>query len=256
MGEMNTQWSDRDIESLLAGREPTASDLARLAPFIEAMRRKAVTPSTTHAAVVARTLAEAARESVGTTPVPRTKAPVTWRRRFVVVGGAAVAADGAAPGDLLYSVDRALETVGICGGGTEERLQEAVKLADGGNLDQALRHAASAFGAEGDEDSAGALANAAEAVANQGSEQSLEVRSRVSEMLTWMETTDAKGRDFGQGVSERAQTIKDTAFHGNSDNAPGQNNDKDDDATSEDSSTDSPSNGHSSDNPGRGNNKG
>ena len=38
--------------------------------------------------------------------------------------GVAMAADGASPGDLLYGVDRALESVGIGAGGIDERLAE------------------------------------------------------------------------------------------------------------------------------------
>lgn len=264
---MNTQWSDKDIESLLASRELAASELARLAPFIEALRREAVEPTAERAAVVARTLAEAARDSVGTAPVRRTKVSASWKRRFVVVGGItalatvgigglAAAAENSIPGDFLYPVDRAFEAIGIGDGGTAERLEEAVKLAEEGKLDQALEHAADAIEAEGDEDSAGALVTAAEVVSSQGSEQSLEVRTRVSEMLVWMESTDAIGKDFGQGVSERAQSVKDTATQGNSDDAPGQN--KDDNAPTDDpktdkAKTDNSSSGHSSDNSGRGN---
>lgn len=51
------------------------------------------------------------------------------------------------------------------------------------------------------------LRRAAEAVLSNGSEQSLEVRTAVAEMLQWMSTTDAEGREFGQGVAERARAI-------------------------------------------------
>jgi len=51
------------------------------------------------------------------------------------------------------------------------------------------------------------LRRAAEAVLSGGSEQSLQVRTAVAEMLQWMSTTDAQGRDFGKGVAERARAI-------------------------------------------------
>ncbi len=265
---MNIQWSDRDIESLFAGREPTEGDLTCLAPMVEALRRKAEPPTQERVDSMARALAMEARESAVAVPSRRTtKAPVTWRRRLVAiggvaalatvgVGGAAVASNGAAPGDVLYSIDQAFEAIGIGNGGTEERIDEAVRLCDRGRVDQALEHAAHAFEKKGDEDSASALVHAAVAVQNQGSEQSVEVRTQVSEMLKWMGSTDAKGKDFGQGVSERAQAVKDTALHGKSEDAPksgdAQGQNKDDDEAPGNSDDNGTPGGRSSDNPGKG----
>ena len=57
-------------------------------------------------------------------------------------GGAAYAANGAAPGDTFYGLDRALESVGIGNGGSAERLAEVKELVDHGQTAGGLEHAA------------------------------------------------------------------------------------------------------------------
>ncbi len=134
----------------------------------------------------------------------------------------AYGANGAAPGDTLYGFDRALEGAGIGDGGLEERLAEAGDLMDEGRVDDALDHAAEALTEEQDdldenddgeltdEEKLGrqeALLAAAEAVLANGSEQSLEVRTRVAEKLRWMATTELTGKEFGQAVSALARGV-------------------------------------------------
>ena len=141
---------------------------------------------------------------------------------LMTFAGVAYAADGAVPGDTLYGLDCALEDVGLGDGGLEERLGEAGELMDDGQVDEGLALAAEALSEEqedldedGDgevseeEESAGreALLAAAEAVLSNGSEQSLEVRTRVAEKLRWMATTELKGKEFGQAVSNLARGI-------------------------------------------------
>lgn len=257
----NGQWSDRDLDNLFAGRGPTEGDLACLSPLVEALRREAEIPSGLEVEAVVPMLAEAAKASAADNPASTARKPAAARRRLVTiggivalatvgVGGAAAASDGAAPGDLLYPVDQAFEAIGIGNGGTQERLDEAVRMTERGKPDKALEHAANALRAEGDEDAAQALVRAAVAVQNHGAEQSVEVRSEVSEMLQWMGSTDVEGRDFGQGVSERARGIEETASHGKSADAPGHNKDTDDEGDPSDRS-----NGSSSGNPGKGREK-
>ncbi|MDN4473808.1 hypothetical protein [Demequina zhanjiangensis] len=132
----------------------------------------------------------------------------------IVVGGAA-AADEAKPGDYLYEVDRALEDLGINDGGAEERLEETEELIEEGDVEGALESADEAV-EEMDEDAEldeedleelTGLLHAAESVLKNGSEQSLERRTQVAEMLTFMATTDLKGKEFGQAVSQHARGI-------------------------------------------------
>ena len=78
---------------------------------------------------------------------------LSFRRRLVAIAaasatfitgniGVAMAADQAAPGDLLFGLDRAYEQlselVGLSDDHTIERLDEAAQLADAGNSDEAL----------------------------------------------------------------------------------------------------------------------
>lgn len=127
----------------------------------------------------------------------------------LAVGGAA-AADEAKPGDALYEIDRALEDLGINDGGDEERLEEAQELVEEDDVEGALEAAEEALEdmdeLEGDEaEELSGLLNAAQSVLTNGSEQSLERRTQVAEMLVFMATTDLKGKEFGQAVSQHAR---------------------------------------------------
>ena len=68
--------------------------------------------------------------------------------------------------------------------------------------------------AEACRNAADSLRHAAESVLMNGNENSLAVRTRVAEMLRWMAGTDATGREFGQGVAERARGIDQTPEDG------------------------------------------
>ncbi len=224
---MRESWSAEDTEAVLRGRPPVSAYAARLGPAIASLRSRAhgtTDPSTV--AAMASLLAETSRESLAganrssirrAKPAsPRTATP--WRRRISLAGavailasaglaGTAAAADGAAPGDALYSVDRAFEAVGIGAGGSHERLSESAKLVEGGKVDEALHHAAEALKDEGDASSSAALVAAAEQLAANGSENSAEVHARVAEMIRWMSQADVKGPEFGQAVSSYARGL-------------------------------------------------
>ncbi len=221
-GDMNAEWTDHDIEALLRGRRPASGDLARLSPVIDKLRAR--TQGTPDAALVAERaalLAEAVRHPSSDGSRRRSGASrpaAAWRRRvgFAVIAaglataglaGTAAAADGSAPGDPLYGIDRALEKIGIDNGGTHERLQEAEVLANRGEIDAALVHAANALRNGGDASSSAALADAAAVLEANGSENSAAVHARVSEMLGWMSTAEPGSKDFGQQVSDYARQI-------------------------------------------------
>jgi hypothetical protein len=156
---------------------------------------------------------------------------------FAGLTGVALAADDAAPGDALYGIDTALESIGIGDGGTAERLAEASELAANGHVAEALDHAVAALeqaraavaagddnGDEAEEaetdddveeakDAVQALKDAADQVQNgTAEEESQAVRDAVADMLRWMadqmdDEENFDGRSFGQGVSERARGI-------------------------------------------------
>ena len=126
--DMRASWSLEDTEAVLRGHTPSSADAARLGSAIAALRSRAHgTANAVAVAAMAARLAEASRESlpagipseVGPSR-PSIRRPVpAWRRRVSLAGamtllssaglaGTAAAADGAAPGDALYGVDRAL----------------------------------------------------------------------------------------------------------------------------------------------------
>lgn len=136
------------------------------------------------------------------------------------LAGVGVAANAAAPGDALYGLDCAMERIGLGDGGAQERVQEAAKMVERGEVDAGLNHAALALqnqaGLDEDGQGNGALVAAANAVqnafktANQGESQQLQ--ARVAEMLQWMSMNMAQGStavdgEFGQGVASRAHDI-------------------------------------------------
>ena len=126
--------------------------------------------------------------------------------------GIAVASNGAAPGDVLYGLDRALEAVGIANGAAAERIAEAQALFASGQVAEAVTHAAEA--AEdieelGADEAVDALLDTADRLRSNenGSDHAVEVRSRVAAMLEYIATTEDTGRDFGQGVADMARGI-------------------------------------------------
>lgn len=217
-------WTDADVERLLRGVVPEDPDLELLRPFVADLRAVGgFAPETASTALIAAEAATIAREAFPSSAAPDRSAALRWRWRLapslaavaavmVLLGGmtgVAAAANGAAPGDDLYGIDRALENFGIGNGGVGERLAEAGKMASLGNSAEALSHAVTALEAAGDEESAAALLATAERLrANtSGGDNALQTRSQVADMLEWMATTNATGRDFGQGVAERAKEI-------------------------------------------------
>lgn len=102
------------------------------------------------------------------------------------LGGLAYAADGAAPGAVLYGIDRAFEAIGIGNGGQQERLEEAIALAEHGDPALGLEHAA---GATNDQTAQAALIRASERLMvreqNQAGEQT-QTRLQVAELLRYM----------------------------------------------------------------------
>ena len=128
----------------------------------------------------------------------------------VAVGGfsgVAFAANGAAPGDALYGVDRALESIGIGNGGTAERLAEVDALVQRGQDDTALQHATDLV--EGDAGAQAALLAAAERI---GASDDVVAHEGVAALLSYLAAN--VGSVDGPTVSELARAI-------NGDHVPG-----------------------------------
>jgi hypothetical protein len=133
--------------------------------------------------------------------------------------GVGYAANDAAPGDALYGLDCAMESIGLGDGGLQERVREATELVERGETEKGLNHVAQAIqdrAGLGDSGQAnGALVRAANALqksaqtGNQG-DSSL-IQARVADMLRWMSAnlaqSSTQGEEFGAGVTERAREI-------------------------------------------------
>jgi hypothetical protein len=228
--DMRDSWSLVDTEAVLRGGRPQSADAAHLESAIAVLRSRAHgTADDSAVAAMASLLAEA---TLVPTPANRVWAPrsaaarpaTAWRRRLSVVGvaailasaglaGTAVAADGAAPGDPLYRIDRAFEAVGIGNGGTSERLAESSKLASEGKINEALLHTADALKSAGDAQSSDALISAADRITAQGNGKSAEVKRQVSQMLSWMTSVGVEGRDFGRTVNAYARNLGSSDAH-------------------------------------------
>ncbi len=204
--------SERDIEAVFAGRVVREPELVEVQALLTSMREALVVePPADHVSAFAAVLAQAAQDAPRVEP---RKAKSSLRRRLVAIGvgvgisafgvaGAAVANE-AAPGDPLYGVDKALESVGILNGGTSERLQESEVLAKRGDVDGAVALTVKALDGDGQQGAAAALERAVAAVKSQSSGD--DVRAQVSSMLAWM-SQQKRGADFGANVSERAKEI-------------------------------------------------
>jgi len=237
-GMTNEDWNDRDIDALLAGKTPADKGLAALAPVVASLKATAANRgvAASEAQIFGAQLASTAA-APASAPAATSAARSPWVRRVSLAGigalvlgagvAGAAAADESAPGDPLYGLDRALEHAGIGNGGFPERVDEAQKLADEGETDEAVEHLAESLKSEGDSSSAQSLLDAAAQIRTNGSAQSADVHTAVADMLEWMATTELTGKDFGQGVAEHAHLIG--AGHGK--NAP---------ATTDGTTTDAP----------------
>lgn len=132
---------------------------------------------------------------------------------------AAVAADGAAPGDALYGLDRALENMGVGNGGAQERLEEVRELVEKGQLARGLEHTPQVVAANQPDpaplaseatDALRAAAQRISALADRGAEAAHpDVSDAVSDLLTYL--SEHIGEVDGQRVAELAQLVGEAA---------------------------------------------
>jgi hypothetical protein len=271
---LRTRAENTEIEKLLSGQaSDDSNDLASLLATLSLERLKI--DANDRAEQFAAEAAQLVRQVVPVVPIRPARSRVVPRLAtaalagLLVVGmaGVAQAADAAAPGDTLYGLDRALERVGINNGGLDERLDEAQALAEDGRSAEALEHLAAAFDTSSP-NAADALERAAESFGLQNN-PSQGVHEEVADMLDWIAERQASGREFGQGVAERAKeigasqggppaTLPDSATE-NPGNTGNQGNSDSNDSTIDEPPTNSRSGGSSSgggssagDNSGRG----
>ncbi len=148
----------QDVELLLVGGGSEREDLARFAAILESLHSTG--PTTPHDEVVAAFSLQAADiVRAGRHDSPVASAPTVPRHRgrlsrqlagglgaaLLLTGMTGVAvADDAVPGDALYGLDRAMESIGIGAPGLSERIAEAQALSQRGEITAAIAHAADA----------------------------------------------------------------------------------------------------------------
>jgi hypothetical protein len=210
---------DIEIERLLSGSPTYSDDLAPLAGVFASLHPKggdelgeqAIARLVTACAAAAA----AAPRHAAARPMKRSRLQSLRRRTValavaatVVVGGTsglAFAADGAKPGDVLYGVDRAFETVGIGAGAEQERLSEVEALFDAGELERGLQHATEVLGDDlSDPAAADALVDAAARVQLAGSDESAISRQGVADLLDYITNNidDLDGSQIADLASE------------------------------------------------------
>ena len=218
---VNRRLTDAEIEAVFTNSEPSNPELAEIADRFRALRAaRATFDPTQHvdefaktAAGLARTgnpvkLAATARLRRGPSLTPRLAAAAVAAFLLVGTAGTAVAADSAAPGDFLYGIDRALESVGIGNGGVLERVAEANILTERGKSADALEHLAEHLPPESSSAS-DALFDASERIRSneKGPEDVIEFRGEVADLLEFLSTYEFRNRDFGQEIAERAKEL-------------------------------------------------
>ncbi|NYI40914.1 hypothetical protein [Demequina lutea] len=210
--ENNPPFAERDADAAVSGRVPVDPELVAVQRALSHMKEALIMEPNTE--VISAHAAQFAAAVPPPTSAPHVRRGSPWRRRAVAavavaavsvfgVAGAA-AANQAAPGDALYGVDKALESVGILNGGTSERLQESKVLASRGDVAGAVALSTKALNADGQHAAAVALERAVIAAKSQSSGN--DVRAQVSSMLAWM-SQQTRGADFGAQVSQHAKEI-------------------------------------------------
>ena len=233
--------SNHDVERLLCGQLPKNGALEPLAPMLSAFH-DVTWPSPSEEAVARFASQAAAIARLTTSSVTPKPSPPTVPNRFLTAAiqrglatglagallisglvGVAVASDDAAPGDLLYGLDRALESIGVGAGGASERIAEARALLEQGRVAEAAGHASLAVDLIGDADPTAQhfneTANAAVALrsaagklgAGDDGDTSVEVRAALAamlnEMASMLEDPALEGKNLGQSVAEMARLL-------------------------------------------------
>ncbi len=157
-GGMALSLSDHDAEALLGASGDPQEDLADVAGILAAIKAAGLPePGADFSHLFALAVTESRLTEIERFANQQVTITDDWRPRviprlaigaaamFAVVAmtsGLAFAANGAKPGDMLYGLDRAFESVGIGNGGADERLGEAQGLVAGGDAPAGLIHAA------------------------------------------------------------------------------------------------------------------
>ena len=254
VSEMAEKHAQDELQDLLDAGSVSAGSLSPVADFL--MRLQAV-GTVVSDGVAASHLAmlrdEAAAIPAGVPAIRSSSGPPVRRRRaafgtlmsgflvkaligtaaFASVGtGAAVVSDGAVPGQALYGLDRALESVGINRGGATERIEEAGALVDAGDHRRAvatLEEAIADLAEDAEGSSAvGALQGAVASLTAvrfsdaAGYRDSQLFRDQVAGLIATIATQMESGGVDGAQIARHAKQLSDSAhsFANSQDGAP------------------------------------
>lgn len=199
MGGMALSVTEREAEALLTRSGDVGDDLIEVAVILDALHAAALPALNEDFSP----LFEAAVRESRLTPIERfanEQIMITddWKPRvmprlaigalalFALVTmstGLAYAANGAAPGDLLYGIDRALEAVGIGDGGAGERLAEAQALVAAGDAAGGLTVTTQALQLQ-NEQASEAIAEAAARIAGEPANEA--TKEAVQDLLDYI----------------------------------------------------------------------
>ncbi len=209
----NAALTDSAVDTLLEGGSlgPESEDLEQ---FIAAIR--ADVPPPRDVTFMAASLAATARSA-------RPVAPRRVFRRLVLaslvgalvmaMAGVAVAANGSAPGDVLYGLDRTLEKFGLGDGGVDERIAEFDQLIDTGDHETAYSTLSDVIEQSDDLDSEKAIHHL-ELALTKDNPNAAAAQEKAAKIRDFIEANKGEGvgvdgAEFGQGVAEiaRSETI-------------------------------------------------
>jgi len=199
-----------EIELLLRGTPTMSDDLADLEVFVASLSGQVERPE--DVGYMATALAATAR-ATRRSPRPALRRVMALAASVAVLfalSGVAIAADGAVPGDLLYGVDRAMERIGIGDGGVDERIVEFDALIERGRHQDAF-DILDEFAESAPEVEASRAQRHIELAATKSNVIAAAAQEKVAAKQQLIEDNRGNdgagnGRDFGQGVSDEAQS--------------------------------------------------
>lgn len=246
--DMSDHLTDDQVERLLGGG--SADDLApELTGFVAGVRDLGTDPvddglATAHVAAAAGAVgdpwsepATGSRRRRQGLALPRPAlAAVLALLVLIGFGRLGTVAHASAPGDPLYGLDRALETIGIGDGGLSERATEAAEIADT-DLGLAMQTALAGLGTESDDLEEADRAEAFEALtaaADAVETRQAPVKDEVGALLRALAERDAEVSEIARNIRKAVELPDDAAAEptpgppegGPSEEAPGQDQDE------------------------------